>query len=64
MHVTKTCCRRRSIRYWAFLSGGIQDFKNPLLFQDNVYESSGRADYHGVVFEMTKRFRQALQPEL
>ena len=31
-------------------------FKQPLLFQDNVYESTGRAFYHGLVFEMTKRF--------
>jgi hypothetical protein len=33
-----------------------QFFKQPLLFQDNVYESTGRAFYHGLVFEMTKRF--------
>ena len=30
-------------------------FKQPLLFQDNVYESTGRAFYHGFVFEMAKR---------
>ena len=35
---------------------GPQHFKNPFLFQDNVYESTGRAFYHGFVFEMTKRF--------
>jgi hypothetical protein len=31
------------------------NFKNPLLLQDNVYESSGRAFYHGFVVEATKR---------
>ncbi len=35
---------------------GPQNFKNPFLFQDNVYESTGRAFYHGFVVEMTKRF--------
>jgi hypothetical protein len=30
-------------------------FRNPLLLQDNLYESSGRAFYHGLVLEMNKR---------
>ncbi len=33
-----------------------QFYKQPLLLQDNVYESTGRAFYHGFVFEMAKRF--------
>jgi hypothetical protein len=31
-------------------------FKRPLLLQDNVYESTARAFYHGVVAEAVKRF--------
>lgn len=31
-------------------------FRNPLLLQENLYESSGRAFYHGLVLETTKRF--------
>ena len=32
-------------------------FRDPLLFQENVYESSGRAFYHGMIVEVSKRFR-------
>ncbi len=35
-------------------------FKNPLLLQDNLYESSGNAFYHGAVFELTKTFSRRL----
>lgn len=31
-------------------------FVNPLILQDNVYESTGRAFYHGFIFSVTKRF--------
>jgi len=31
-------------------------FKNPLLLQENVYESTGKSSYYGVIFEATKRF--------
>ncbi len=31
-------------------------FKQPLLFQDNVYESTGNSFYHGLLLEVTKRF--------
>lgn len=31
-------------------------FVNPLLFQDNVYESTGRAFYHGFILSVNKRF--------
>jgi hypothetical protein len=31
-------------------------FKQPLLLQDNVYESSGRASYHALAVEVKKRF--------
>jgi hypothetical protein len=42
---------RLGIRVWT-----PQFFKQPLLLQDNLYESSGRAFYHGLVLEFTKRF--------
>lgn len=52
------------------LKGGIRDwgaspanptgaplyFRNPLLFQDNVYESTGNSFYHGLIIEANKRF--------
>ena len=31
-------------------------FKDPLLLQDNVYESTGRSFYHGLTVEVRKRF--------
>jgi hypothetical protein len=31
-------------------------FKNPLLLQDNVYESTGKSSYYGLIFEATRRF--------
>lgn len=31
-------------------------FKNPLLLQDNIYESTARAFYHGFILEVNKRF--------
>ena len=31
-------------------------FRDPLLFQENVYESSARAFYHGMIVEISKRF--------
>jgi hypothetical protein len=31
-------------------------FRDPLLFQENIYESSARAFYHGMILEVTKRF--------
>ena len=31
-------------------------FKDPLLLQDNVYESTGRSFYHGLTLEVRKRF--------
>jgi hypothetical protein len=31
-------------------------FANPLILQDNVYESTGRAFYHGFIAEVNKRF--------
>lgn len=39
-------------------------FKSPLLYQDNIYESTGRAFYHGFVFEATKRFGRYLNLNL
>ncbi|MGI8991586.1 MAG: TonB-dependent receptor [Bryobacteraceae bacterium] len=35
---------------------GTKYFKNPLLFQDNVYESTANSFYHGFIFEANKRF--------
>ncbi len=37
-----------------------QDFANPLLFQDNVYESTARAFYAGMILEFRKRFGRQL----
>jgi hypothetical protein len=31
-------------------------FQNPLLLQDNVYESTGKSSYYGLIFEASKRF--------
>ncbi len=31
-------------------------FRDPLLFQENLYESSARAIYHGMIVEVNKRF--------
>jgi len=33
-----------------------QDFRNPLLLQDNVYESTGKCFYNGGIIELTRRF--------
>jgi len=46
---------RLGIRVWR-----PQDFVNPLLFQFNVYESTARASYHGMVLEWKKRFSRRL----
>jgi hypothetical protein len=35
-------------------------FRDPLLFQENVYESSARAFYHGMILEISKRFSGSL----
>jgi len=45
---------RLGIRVWS-----APFFVNPLLIQHNVYESTGRAFYSGVVLEMRKRFRRS-----
>ncbi|MDQ6706894.1 MAG: TonB-dependent receptor, partial [Acidobacteriota bacterium] len=37
---------------------GTKYFKNPLLFKDNVYESTANSFYHGLIFEANKRFGQ------
>jgi hypothetical protein len=31
-------------------------FKNPLILQENVYESTGKSSYYGLIFEASKRF--------
>jgi len=31
-------------------------FKNPLTLQENVYESTGKSSYYGLIFEASKRF--------
>ncbi len=51
----------RGIRDWSSTAGctgaGILNcFKDPLLFQENMYESSARAFYHGMVLELSRRF--------
>jgi hypothetical protein len=35
-------------------------FKNPLLLQDNVYESTGKSSYYGLIFEAAKRFSRTV----
>jgi hypothetical protein len=37
-----------------------QDFVNPLLFQHNVYESTARSFYAGMILEFRKRFNRSL----
>lgn len=37
---------------------GAAFFRNPLLFQDNVYESTANSYYHGMMVESTKRFNR------
>lgn len=34
------------------------DFRNPLRFQDNIYESSASSFYHGATFTLRRRFAQ------
>jgi hypothetical protein len=36
--------------------GIFECFRNPLLFQENVYESSANAFYHGMILEVNRRF--------
>lgn len=51
-----------SFRNWNTASGPcagagiVTCFANPLLLQNNVYESAGRAVYHGGILEVKKRF--------
>jgi hypothetical protein len=35
-------------------------FRDPLLLQDNVYESTGKASYYALIFEASKRFSRNL----
>ena len=35
---------------------GLKYFKDPLLFQSNVYESGANSFYHGMILEATRRF--------
>lgn len=49
----------KGIRDWGATPAnptGLAFFRNPLLFQDNVYESTANSFYHGLVFEFNKRF--------
>jgi hypothetical protein len=52
----------RGIREWGAFApdcagaGVINCFKNPLLFQEIIYESSSSANYNGMVIEFQKRF--------
>ena len=49
----------KGIRDWgptATNPTGAAFFKNPLLFQDNVYESTANSFYHGMMIESTRRF--------
>ncbi len=51
----------KGIRDWgptATNPTGAAFFKNPLLFQDNVYESTANSFYHGMMIESTRRFNK------
>ncbi len=52
----------KGIRDWgptATNPTGTAFFKNPLLFQDNVYESTANSFYHGMIVEATRRFNRS-----
>ena len=44
------------IRVWNSLAY----FKNPLVLQENVYESTGKSSYYGLIFEAAKRFSRGV----
>ena len=49
----------KGIRDWGVTADnptGAKYFRNPLLFQDNVYESTANSFYHGLMIEASKRF--------
>ena len=49
----------KGIRDWGVTPDnptGTKYFRNPLLFQDNVYESTANSFYHGLMIEASKRF--------
>ena len=55
------------IRDWSTASGHpcaggavVNCFRDPLLLQENQYESSARAFYHGMIIEVTKRLNHGL----
>ncbi len=51
----------KGIRDWgptATNPTGAAFFRNPLLFQDNVYESTANSFYHGMMVESTRRFNK------
>lgn len=45
------------IRQWNVPPCPAGCFANPLILQDNVYESTGRAFYHGFILEVNRRLR-------
>ena len=52
----------KGIRDWgphAANPTGLGFFRNPLLFQENVYESAANSFYHGLLLEATRRFHQS-----
>ncbi len=49
----------KGIRDWGQTADnptGVKYFRDPLLFQDNIYESTASSVYHGFIFEATRRF--------
>ena len=49
----------KGIRDWGVTATnptGLAFFKQPLLFQDDVYESTANSVYHGLLIELNKRF--------
>jgi hypothetical protein len=49
----------KGIRDWGATADnptGTKYFRDPLLFQENIYESGANSWYHGMIFELNKRF--------
>ncbi|MDP3001012.1 MAG: TonB-dependent receptor [Bryobacterales bacterium] len=53
----------KGIRDWGATAEnptGMKYFRDPLLFQENIYEATANSFYHGGLFEVTKRFARGV----
>jgi len=53
----------KGIRDWGATAEnptGMKYFRDPLLFQENIYEATANSFYHGGLFEVTKRFTRGV----